>query len=458
MKERKTVTKAFAEQYRRAGKGMKGRLLTQFVEATSYDRCYAAWLLRHHGMRVQLAPGRFVEGDAHRRAPRPRKKRYGPEVLTALIDVWKVLDYICGKRLAAALPQVVARLVACKELRVNKTVREKLSTISPATIDRVLKPERAKHTIKGRARTKPGTLLKHQIPVRTFSDWDDARPGFVEVDLVGHDGGTESDQHCYTLNLTDVATGWSEQAAVLNRAEKWTFEALMALRQRLPFDLLGLDSDNGGEFINHHLAQYCKEEQITFTRSRPARKNDNCFIEQKNWSIVRRFAGYARYDSVQTCNILNELYRLLRDYNNFFLPSAKLKEKTRNGARVTRRYDTPQTPYHRLVESPHVAKHIKTQLQSYYNSLNPAALRRKMQTLQDKLLKLAARPQPGSQTGLPLSCQSESTDKAGANDPPPPLVLAPESALGSHPCVALSSAQATKSLHKKPRNLPPAFE
>jgi len=457
MKDRKTVTKALAKQYRRSRKGMKRELLTQFVEATGYNRCYGAWLLRHQGMRVEVAPGRFVEGDARRRVPRVRDKIYGPDVVAAVIKVWKVVDYICGKRLAAALPHVLPRLLACKELRVSKSVYKKLLAISPATIDRLLEPERKKHTLKRRGHTKPGTLLKHEVPLRTFSDWDDVRPGFFEMDLVGHDGGLSDDEFCYTLDLTDVATGWSEQAAVKNRASQWTFEALKEIRQRLPFDVLGLDSDNGSEFINQHLIQYCKDEKITFTRGRPARKNDNCFIEQKNWSIVRRFAGYARFDSTEARQTLNELYSVLRDYNNFFLPSAKLKEKIRNGARITRRYDVPKTPYQRLLDSPHIAPEIKAKLTARYETLNPAALQREIVAFQSKLLKLASRASVDAKTGLPLSCQNEmSKEKAGPA--PPPLVLAPESALGSHPCVALSSAQATISLHKKDRLYPPAFE
>jgi hypothetical protein len=276
MQERKAVTKGMAEQYRRASKGKKGQILEQYVKATGYDRHYAAWLLRNHGKRVEFRPGVVLEGSAARR-PRPgRKREYGEEVLQALKKVWEMLDYISGKRLAPALREVVPRLVACRELRVKKSVQKKLLEMSPATIDRLLKPEREKHTLKGRAATKPGTLLKHQIPIRTFSDWDNEAPGFLEMDLVGHDGGKAEGDYCFTLDLTDVATGWTELAAVPNKAQTWVFEALQDLRQRLPFTVLGLDSDNGSEFINHHLRAYCNEQQITFTRSRPYQKNDNC--------------------------------------------------------------------------------------------------------------------------------------------------------------------------------------
>jgi hypothetical protein len=190
-----------------------------------------------------------------------------------------------------------------------------------------------------------------------------------------------------------VDTGWSEQVAVLNKAEKWVFEGIQTVRRRLPFPVRGLDSDNGSEFINHHLVRYCRTERITFTRSRPHRKNDNCYVEQKNWSIVRRFVGYARYESQAACDALNELYAVLRDYNNFFLASQKLKEKIRDGARVTRRHHPAKTPYARVLESARIDPAVKRQLKAYYQTLNPAALHRRIQAIQKKLHALAA-PRP----------------------------------------------------------------
>ena len=227
--------------------------------------------------------------------------------------------------------------------------------------------------------------------MRTFADWNEAQPGFLEVDLVGHGGGSGYGEFCQTLNVTDVATGWSEQRAVATKAQRSVFEALERLRHSLPFPLRGLDSDNGSEFINHHLHDYCLEEKITYTRSRSNRKNDTCFIEQKNWSIVRRFAGYGRYESPEALACLNELYAVLRDYVNFFQPSMKLVEKTRNGARVTRRYDEPTTPYHRILASPDVAPAVKQELTRHYPTLNPAELHRTIQRLQNKLLSLTTR-------------------------------------------------------------------
>lgn len=391
MKERKVVTKALAEQYRRGSKGDKNQLLDQFTEATGYNRSYASRLLRNHGRQVRVNAQVVVEGDVRVRPQRTVKRKYDDEVVEALTRIWEMLDYIASKRLAAALPAMLERLAAFREFRIKKSVGKRLLEMSPATIDRVLKPARQKYAIKGRCRTKPGTLLKHQVPIRTYSDWDDLQPGFLEMDLVGHDGGKAEGDYCFTLDITDVATGWTELAAVPNKAQKWVFEALQELRKRLPFTVMGLDSDNGTEFINHHMVTYCAEHEITFTRSRPYRKNDNCYVEQKNWSVVRRAVGYARFDTPQHCQCLNELYRLLRDYNNFFMPSMKLIQKVRDGAKIRKHYDTPQTPYQRILSSPKVPQAVKQKLRRYYDQLNPAALHRQIRQLQRQLDKLTVR-------------------------------------------------------------------
>ncbi|MGH9342059.1 MAG: integrase catalytic domain-containing protein, partial [Acidobacteriota bacterium] len=220
--------------------------------------------------------------------------------------------------------------------------------------------------------------------------WDEASPGFVEVDLVAHEGGNSRGDYAQTLDLTDVCSGWTELAAVKNKAQVWVFEALEQIRSRLPFPLLGLDSDNGGEFINHHLYRYCEKEGITFTRSRPLRKNDNCFVEQKNYSVVRRFVGYERYDSEKELEVLNQLYEALRLYVNFFLPSQKLREKIRQGSRVTKRYDRAQTPFRRLLASAHISKSAKAKLGRQFRQLNPQQLHRQILGCQEKLMAIQA--------------------------------------------------------------------
>ena len=300
------------------------------------------------------------------------------------------MDCICGKRLAAILKEVVPRLERYREIRIEAEVREKLLSISPATIDRLLAGERRKQTIKGRSNTKPGTLLKHQIPIRTFSDWDEHKPGFTEIDLVGHDGGDAHGEFIQTLDVTDIRTTWTETEAVRNKAQKWVFDALKDIRQRRPFPLQGIDSDSGAEFINHHLFRYCQQESITFTRSRSYRKNDNCFVEQKNYSVVRRAVGYLRYDTEEELQTLNEIYRHLRLYTNFFQPTMKLREKTRTGSKVTKKYDKPRTPYRRALASLHVSWANKALLKKQYVKLNPAALKRLITRLQQKLLRLAS--------------------------------------------------------------------
>jgi len=391
MAERRAVTKEYAARYRKAGRREKSRMLSEFVASTGYNRVYGARLLRGHGVLVRAGPGVLLEGAVGARRKRERRREYGPEVVRVLVPVWETMDYICGKRLAAVLPEVVPRLVELGELQVGSEILEKLLRASASTIDRLLAPERKKYTLKSRSRTKPGTLLKHQIPVRTFSQWDDTSAGFLEVDLVGHDGGSVAGDYCQTLDATDVATGWSEQVAVRNKAQRHVFEALQQVRKRLPFTLRGLDSDNGSEFINDQLTRYCSQEGITFTRSRAHRKNDSCYVEQKNWSIVRRFAGYERFEGDKACRLLNGLYGLLRDYVNFFLPTMKCVGKTRDGSRVTRHYDAPRTPFRRVLEAPQVDAAAKERLEARYLTLNPAALHRDILKYQAALGRHAAR-------------------------------------------------------------------
>ncbi len=266
-------------------------------------------------------------------------------------------------------------------------MREKLLTISASTIDRLLKGEKKKMALKSRKSTKPGTLLKNQIEVRTFADWNRAKVGFMEMDLVSHEGGNPRGDFAFSLTLTDVCSGWTENRAVKNRAQKWTFEAIDIIKKRLPFSIKGLDSDNDSTFINHHMLHYCEENHITFTRSRAGNKNDGCYVEQKNWSIVRRTVGYARYDTDEEVDILNQIYDVLRLYVNMFQPVAKLISKERQGAKVKKIYDTPKTPCHRLLESPDVPEEVKAQLQKTFDELNPAALKREIDRLLKELTK-----------------------------------------------------------------------
>ena len=391
MAERKAVTAATRGRYQRASKKEKGKILNEFIELTGYHRVYARAVLRTVERKiVRGQPRRAVSKSGTEKS----RKVYDQQVLVVLRQIWVILDYICGKRLVAIMPEVIRRLEYFGELKMESAVRAKLLRISAASIDRLLRTERRKHELRGRGRTKPGTLLKKQIPLRTFSEWNEQRPGFVEIDLVGHDGGTVQGDYLFTLDMTDVYSGWTEVQAVQNKAQVWVFAALKQLRARLPFPLQGIDSDNGSEFINADLLEYCQQERLTFTRSRPYRKNDNCYVEQKNYSVVRRHVGYQRLAGQQQLTLVNELYKHLRLYTNYFQPLMKLKHKERHGSQVKKTYDVAQTPYQRLLQSPYLSAADKRRLKAEYALLNPAELKRQIERLQAKLLKWAAETRP----------------------------------------------------------------
>ena len=389
MKTRKAILRSMSRKYKGLKKKEKGKVIEEAVRLMGYQRSYAAFVLRRYAEEAEEGPPGVVRPFRRR-----RKVLYDAPVRELLKRLWVLGDYLCGKRLGPLLPALIAKLVQCGELKAPSAVLRKLGRISPATIDRILAPEKARSGLRSRARTKPGSLLKAQIPIRTFADWDERRPGFVEIDLVGHDGGNASGEFAQTLDITDVASGWTETQAVPTKAQMHVLRALQEIRSRLPFPLYGVDSDNGSEFINDQLARYCRDENLTFTRSRPCRKNDTCFVEQKNWSVVRRTVGYARYDSPEAVALLNTLYRSLRLYTNFFQPSMKLIEKIRDGAHVTKHYDKAKTPMTRLLESPAVHSSVKRRLRRLYDRLNPVTLRRTIDQLQQRLEALTRRVQP----------------------------------------------------------------
>ncbi len=379
MTERRAITKEMATRYARAAKKQRGAMLDELCALTGYNRSYAARRLRAR-----------ARGPSPAKRSRVRTRTYTSELLPALRKVWATLDRVCGKRLAAVMEPTIEALERHGELSLRAEQRELLTSASPATLDRLLAPERARLRLKGRSLTKPGTLLKNQIPVRTFAEWDHAKVGFLEIDLVGHEGGDPRGEFAYSLCCTDVASGWTEARVVRNRARKWTFEALQEIRAHLPFVLLGLDSDNGGEFINNNLADYCRAEEITFTRSRPLRKNDCCYVEQKNWSVVRRETGYGRYDTDSERDLIAAIYSDLRLYVNYFLPSVKLLAKKRVGAKVYKRYDRPTTPYRRLIALGALDEETAARLEAEYLALNPAELRRRLTDSEKKLIRMCA--------------------------------------------------------------------
>jgi hypothetical protein len=319
---------------------------------------------------------------------RGRKPKYGEGVRTALEKIWALMDFACGKRLVAGIEGMLDALLRFGELDFDKDTLDHLREISASTIDRLLKHAKERMSFKGISATKPGTLLKKDIPVRLGTQWDDAVPGYVEIDLVAHCGTTTAGEYINTLDVTDICSGWTETQAVINKAQKHVFDALMAIKERQPFPLLGIDSDNGSEFINNHFVRYCKQEDICFTRSRPNKKNDGCHVEQKNWSVVRRNIGYGRYEGMEALSVMNEYYGLLRLHTNFFLPSAKLINKNRDGAKIRKQYETPQTPYNRLMSSLHIGQDAKEYLKETWLTLNPVELKRSMMTLLERLLRL----------------------------------------------------------------------
>lgn len=362
-------------RYRKAGKKERTAILDEFVKTTGYHRKHATAVLNGRRERVQ--------GPIQR----PRAKMYGADVARELAYLADLFDNICSKRLRAALDVELPRLYQNGFVPVSAECYQKLMAVSPATMDRLRireQPARGKR----RGFTKPGTLLKDRIPIRTWADWDEDRPGFSEMDLADHSGGLviRGQDHAWTLCFTDICTTWTESVAVRNKAQIHVFEAIQTARQRLPFPLLGIDSDNGSEFINDQLYRYCEREQITFTRGRTGRKNDNCYVEQKNWSVVRRVVGYYRYDTPEQLDLLNRLYALLHFYGNFFLPTMKLKEKVRVGSKVKRIYDDPRTPYARTLAHDRVSAEDKAQLREVYSHLDLHALRQRIDDLLDQLL------------------------------------------------------------------------
>jgi hypothetical protein len=407
LKERKAVVKEEAARYHKVTKKEKGKILDEFVKLTGYSRCYSSYVLRMYGKKVivDLENGKrtvFIGDDLYngrglKIGKRKRKRTYDDKTLNALVYLWRESDYLCGKRLKVYLDETIQVLKRFNEFKFDEETEKKLMMISPATIDRLLKNEKMKFRLKGRSLTKPGTLLKHQIPIRTFADWNEKEPGFVEADLVGHDGGDLRGEFLCSLDVTDVHTGWTETKAIKNKAQIWTVEALKEISKRFPFPIKGIDSDNGSEFINAHLLNYCEKEHITFTRARPYRKNDNCFVEQKNYSVVRRTVGYLRYDTDEELKIMNELYSILRLYTNFFQPSMKLLEKTRIGSKVTKKYDKPKTPYQRIIESNAVSEEVKEKLRRTYEELNPFALKRLIDKLTQELWKVYEKKTKGKE-------------------------------------------------------------
>jgi len=358
----------------------RGQLLDEFCELTGYTRKHALVLLGCPPPEDRPPPYRG------------RLPSYGPAEVALLRMCWAATDGICSKRLAPFLPELLERLRHWHALRhVSAATIARVAQMSPATIDRALASSRAGLPKRGLSMTRPGTLLKHQVAIKTFADWSETVPGFVEVDLVAHCGWIGAGAFLYTLTLVDVATGWVSCAGLRDKRAESVLAALHGVHEGLPFKILGLDADNGSEFLNAPLLKYCADQHITFTRGRPYRKNDSCFVEQKNWAVVRRLVGYERLEAPALA-ALERIHELARDYVNFLHPVRKLQEKVRRGSRITRRYDTAQTPYRRLLASGALLHKNQVRLAARSKAVNPLRLKLELEAAQRTLAQRAVRP------------------------------------------------------------------
>lgn len=374
-KSRRELIETIRPRYLKATKTEKERIIDEFVANTGYHRKSVIRALNHERKPKGL-----------RKAG--RKKVYQGEVVTVLEQIWEVLGRICSERLKPFLPEIVAVLERTGELQLGQEVKELLLGMSRATIDRCLKRARFTPPLRGRSTTKPGGLLKAQIPVRIYTPWEDEKPGFVEIDLVAHCGESVDGGYLNTLTATDIATGWTECFGLPNKTQIAVSEAIVELRERLPFPLLGIDSDNGSEFINDTLLRYCQEEHIDFTRCRPYHKNDQAHVEQKNWSVVRHTVGYDRLETAEELALLRSIYNDLQMYINFFQPVIKLVEKQQIDGRTKCIYDLAKTPYRRVMALSEIPIATKAHLAEVFVQLSPVRLRTSIDENVAKLWKI----------------------------------------------------------------------
>jgi hypothetical protein len=370
--------KAIYFRYRKASKPLRSRILDEFCQICRYNRKYAI---------------RLLNGPAPQKTNTPtsqsRRPTYGAKVIWALTAIWQAAGYPCSARLKALLPLWLPW--AIKHLTLSTQVQKQLLTISPATIDRRLGVQKRQLKKRLYGRTKPGTLLKHHIPIKTDS-WNVQTPGFTEIDLVSHSGNSASGDFLYSLNVTDIHSTWVETRAVMGKSQIGVLDAMKDIQQALPFKLLGIDADNGSEFINYHLKTFCDQNQIQFTRGRPYKKDDNAHIEQKNWTHVRKIFGYERYDSQPALEAMNDLYQnQLRILQNLFLPSMKLLEKTRIGSKLKRRYDQPCTPLDRLLHCSQADPLKIHKLKNLRESIDPFALAKSIEQKLEPIYLMANR-------------------------------------------------------------------
>lgn len=385
MATRREITKKYAADYAKASKNAKGLVLDELVAVTGWSRANA---------RRALSTARKRKGPAKAVVRKPRGRTYGYDTLKVLIGVWRLAGMPSGKYLAATMDLWLPKLEAFGELDTNRltpAVRVQLLQVSGATIDRLLKPTKDAARPKGLSATRAGPLLRNSITVRKAGDEHEQAPGFIEADLVVHCGPTLAGEFARTLTATDVFTGWTENVAVRNGAHKWVLAAMDEVVARLPFPMVGLDTDNGGEFINYAMIEWAGEKDIYFTRARPYKSNDNAHVEQKNGDVVRRHAFHYRYDTAAELKLLNTLYALVRVRLNLFTATTKaIGWRSNKHGKKTRIYDKPRTPYHRVVDSGILTETKATELAQLMEDTNPAELTRGITTIQTQLIALAA--------------------------------------------------------------------
>ena len=363
--ERHAYLKAIRLRYRRARKKSKVTILNEFCSVCGYNRKYAIRLLNQR-----------AKSTNKRRRPGPKAVYTSPELLAALKRIWFASDQMCSKKLKAAIPLWLPFYETAYKALTPQT-QEKLLTISASTIDRVLKPVRVAYGRKGLSGTRPGSLLKTQIPIRT-DFWDVTQPGFMEADTVAHCGNSLAGDFVWSLTMTDILTTWTENRATWNKGAEGVLKQIRDIESELPFDMQGFDCDNGSEFLNWHLLRYFTDHPsvTSFTRSRPYKKNDNAHVEQKNWSHVRQLFGYDRFEDPDLVDLMNDLYiNEWSLYQNHFIPSMKLLEKKRINSKYFKKYDAPRTPYDRVMASKHVSDEEKQRLQIVHKTLNPFILK-----------------------------------------------------------------------------------
>jgi transposase InsO family protein len=369
--------RAVSLRYRRAGKADKGAILEEFCKTTGYHRKSAIRLLGHP-----------PQGRAQRLG---RPRRYGPDVVEALRQVWEVSDRLCSKRLAPFVAELVRVLEAQGELSLSAQLRAELVAMSAATMDRLLKRYRTGATRRPFTTMRSPTTLKGKIPIRTFGEWADVKPGSLQIDLVAHCGESTQGFYLNTLVAVDVATSWCESEVIWGKGQQRVGTGVHWVRQRLPFALAEIHTDNGGEFINDLLYPWCMREGIRFTRGRAYKKNDQAYVEQRNWSVPRRLIGYDRYSCKAAYELMQRLYLDVRLYVNFFQPVRRLIAKERLGAKVKKVYDEAKTPYQRLLATNTLQEPKRQELQELYAKLNPAQLRRNIDETLEALWKQAQR-------------------------------------------------------------------